>query len=266
MTEAAYAVLAWDRRTIQIGSLAADALSLHAVNFDVPLEDIRNCSSARDQPWGAVTGVNRQTRRQELWRFDLTGTGAKLLAASEYMLHNAIDVSGEYICYTAPPSRTRGDMSLYLYNLKTSRSDLIVPAAVSRYCIPSWRPLSGKIVYHTVDLQVVEVDINTKDVGPLFRGEHPAVSPDAIWIAYCERNEIRFWNIEDRRSNDIHAKQRFWEGRLQGGMSWSPDGKFLLACQSAGFLGYEIAFYRIEVQTGRRVRVHQRYLQGLRFR
>lgn len=266
MIAAEYAVLAWGARGVKTGTLLGQDLELKAVPADLPLEDIRNCSSAREQPWGAITGVNRQTRRQELWRFDLEGASAELLVALDYILHNAIDSAGRYICYTAPPSRTRADMSLYGYDPQTSRSDLIVEAAVSRDCIPSWRSSIGKVVYHAVDRQVVEADISTKHVDSLFNGEYPAVSPDGNWIAYRERNEIRLWNTEDQRSRDVPGKRWFWERQLYGEMSWSPDGKFLLVGQSAGVFGYELAFYRVEVQTGRRVRVRQRYLRGLRFR
>lgn len=266
MTASGYAVLAWNAGGVQIGSLLGQDLELEAVAPDLPLEDIRNCSSAREQPWGAITAVNRRTRRQELWRLDLEGTRAESLVALDYILHNAIDPAGRYICYTAPPLGTRGDVSLYGYDPQACRSDLLVEGAVSRDCIPSWRSSTGKVVYHAVDRHVVQVDISTKRVERLFSGEYPAVSPDGTWIAYRDGSEVRVWNTEDQRPRNVSKKRWFWEGQLQGGMSWSPEGKFLLVGQSAGVFGYELAFYRIEVQTGRRVRVRQRYLKGLRFR
>jgi WD40 repeat protein len=262
---AKYSVLAWGARGVQTGALIDRELELRGVAGDLPVDDIRNCSSAAERSWGALTGVNRQTQRQELWRFDLEGTRAESLLALDYILHNAIDPTGRHICYAAPPSRTRGDITLYDYDLQTSRSDLIVEAGMSRYCIPSWRASIGRIVYHTVEGQVVEVDSSTKQVTPLFKGEYPAVSPDGIVIAYCDGNDIRFWNSQDQRSTDRSVDHRFLEGQLQGGMSWSPDGKFLLVGYSAGVVRHELAFYRIEVETGSRVEIPQRYLKGLRF-
>jgi len=261
-----YSVLAWGANGIQTGTLRNGDLKLKNVASSIPVEDIRNCSAAKGQPLGAVTGVNPQTRKQELWRFDLEGTHAESIVALDYILYNALDPTGRYVSYTAPPSKTRGDMSLYVYELQTSRSDLIVEGGVSRYCLPSWRPSAGKIVYHTVDGEVVEVDWSTKSVMPLFRGEYPAASPDDVMIAYRDQNDIRLWNSHDQVSVDVSIDHRFWEGTLEGAMSWSPDGKFLLVSQSSGFVRHELAFYSIEVKTGSRVKVRQRYLQGLRFR
>ena len=260
------AVLAWDSIRIQIGTLRGQDLELKVAPHDLPLTDIRNCSSVGEQRWGAVTGVNRQTGRQELWRFDIEGTRTESLVAANYILNNAIDPLGRHICYTAPPARSSLDMSLYVYDVETSRSDLIVENTVSRFCTLSWRPSTSKVVYHTVDSQVMEVDINTKDMAVLFKGEYPAVSPDGARIAFREGNALRVWSAEDQHVMDVPVKRRLWDGQLQGGMSWSQDGKSLLVSQSAGVLGYERAFYRIEVASGERVRIRQRYLHGLRFR
>ena len=266
MTASTYPVLAWSTRGLQTGTLVDRDLDLTTVPGDLPLEDIRNCSCARDRPWGAATGVNRHTGRQELWRFDLDGTRSETVVAVDYILHNAIDPTGEYICYTAPPSQTRADMSLYGVAIGSSHLELIVDTSVSRFCCPSWRPSSRKAVYHTVDNQVVEVDTRTKSRVVLFSGEHPTVSPDGVEIAYREGDAIRIWHADARMSKDVPAQRGLGNGQIQGGMSWSPDGKYLLIGRSGGVLGYELAFYRIDVNTGKRVRVRQRHLQGLRFR
>lgn len=266
MMASGYDVLAWNSRSVQTGTLVEQDLEIKVVLDDLPLEDIRNCSSAHEQPWGAVTGVNRQTSRQELWRFDLDGTRAEPLVAADYILHNAVDPTGRYVCYTAPPSKRGEDMSLYLYDLQTSRCDLIVEATVSRACIPSWRCSTGKVVYHTFDRQVAQVDINTRDADLLFSGEYPAVSLDGLWVAYREGNKLRLWNAVDQHVRDVSRKRWFWEGQLRGGMSWSPDGELLIVGRSAGVFGYEMLFQRVEIRTGKRLRVRERHLQGLRFR
>ena len=240
-------------------------LELKAVACELPLEDIRNCSSASERPWGTITAVNRQTRRHELWRFDLEGTQAEPLLETEYILHNAIDPAGRIVCYIAPPSSTKEEMSLYVYDLQTSRSSLVIQAAVDRNCVPSWRASAGTVVYHTVHRQVMEVDISSKQVTPLFRGEYPAGSPDGVWIGYREGNDIRLCNTKERQGEDIPSRRWFWEGPIRGSMSWSPDEKFLLIGQASGAFGIEMAFHTIDVKTGRRVRIRQRYLQGLRF-
>ena len=261
-----YDVLAWNSRRVQIGILIEQDLEGKILLDVLPLEDIRNCSSAHEQPWGAVTGVNRQTGQQELWRFDLDGARAESLVAADYILYNAADPTGRYVCYTAPPSKTGEDMSLYLYDLQTSRCDLIVETTVSRACIPSWRGSTGKVVYHTTDRQIAQVDISTKNVDRFFSGEYPAVSLDGLWVAYREENKIRLWNSVDQHQRNVYRRQWFWEGQLRGGMSWSPDGRVLLVGQSAGAFGYEMLFYRVEIATGKRLRVRERHLQGLRFR
>jgi hypothetical protein len=264
VTEPGYQVLAWGPQGVQTGRLIEDGLELNEPVRDLPLEDIRNCSSARDRGWGAVTGVNKHTRKQELWRFDLDGPASESIVSAEYLLHNAIDPSGRYVCYTAPPSHTRTDMSLYRYTAGTG-TETIVEGSVSRFCCPSWQPSTVKVVYHTSDNEVVEVDTASRSHVALFRGEHPAVSPDGAAVAYREGNAIRIWSVADHSTRDVPMESGLWDRQILGAMTWSSDGKYLLIAQSAGVFGYELAFYRVEVNTGRRVEVPQRHLQGLRF-
>ncbi len=64
---------------------------------------------------------------------------------------------------------------------------------------------------------------------------------------------------------DVSPRRGLGEGSLRGGMSWSPDGRYLLFGHTGGVLGYEMEFSALEVATGERTKVRQRHLQGIRF-
>src|SRR5215475_8791871 len=121
-----YQILAWALNHVQIGTLRHQILELNAVGLNLSLSDIRNCSAAFGGHRIAITAVNRQTGKQALWRYELDEERGDILIETDYILNNAIDPSGRYICYTAPPLRTHIDMSLYVYDLQSSHSDLIV--------------------------------------------------------------------------------------------------------------------------------------------
>lgn len=259
-----YAVLGWNSTQVQIGTLVGNSLELRPLGSILFLEDIRNSSSAREKPWGAVTAVNQLTHRQVLCHCDLEGTSAEVLVEEDYILYNAIDPTGQYIYYTAPPSLTGAEMSLYVYNLETSRTSLLLTSAISRACIPSVNA-SHKVIYHTNDRQIVQFDAQTRNVETLFNGEYPTFSANGLKIAYREEDSIRVWNVEDRRSRQVPLTRRFWEGYFRGGMSWSLDERFLLVGQSAGIFGNQLDFYRIDVVTGERLKIQRTFLRGLQF-
>ena len=258
-----YQVLAWDASSVRVGRLLAGWLELTAVGGGLRLDDIRNCSAARGRTWGAATGVERTDRRHALWRFDLHGDDAQALLHADYLLHNAVDPSGRAICYTAPPWTTRGDMSLHVLDLEGRESTLTVDGSVSRACIPSWRA-PGRVLYHTEGNEVVEVDLATGRTHGLFAGEHPTASPDGRRIAYRDGNVILVTG-DGEDPVDASPRRGLGEGSLRGGMSWSPDGRYLLFGHTGGVLGYEMEFSALEVATGERTKVRQRYLQGIRF-
>ncbi len=259
-----YAVLGWNSTQVQIGSLTGNNLELRPVASIPLLEDIRNSSSASEKPWGAVTAVNPLTLRQALFHFALHSNSAEMLVEEDYILYNVIDPTGQYIYYTAPPSLTGAEMSLYVYYLETSRTSLLIPSAISRACIPSVNT-SQKVIYHTTDRQIVQFDAQTRNTETLFNGEYPTFSVNGLKIAYRVENSICIWNAEDRRSKEVPLKRWFWEGYLRGGMSWSPDERFLLVGQSAGIFGNQLNFYRIDVVTGERLKIQRTFLRGLQF-
>jgi len=258
-----YRVLAWDATSVQAGTLRGHRLELAPVGDALHLDDIRNCSAARDRAWGAATGVERTEGQHELWRFDLDGDDAEALLGADYLLHNSVDPNGSAICYTAPPWTTRSDTSLHFLDIEGRRSTLAVEGSVSRSCIPAWRA-PGRVLYHTEGNEVVEVDLATERTVRLFAGEHPTASPDGRRIAYRDGNAILVAGNGDGPV-DVSPRRGLREGNLRGGMSWSPDGRYLLFSQAGGALGYELEFFTLEVATGERTKVRQRYLQGIRF-
>ena len=260
---ARYGVIAWDAMRVWTGTLRGPQADLALARTAEQFRDIRGCSAPADGNWAVVAGVNPTTGRSALWRQDLRGNGTDRLLDAEYLLHPAVDQGGSFVVYPAPPWRTRGDMSLHLFDLTQRQSRLLVQATVARSCIPSWRA-AQRILFHTEDRQVVEVNLDSGAMNRLFPGEYPTASPDGSRIAYRHGADIRLV-LDDGARVDISPRRRIPPRPYQGGMSWSPDGRLLLIGWSSGMLGYERDFGTLDIHTRELTRIVQRYLQGIAF-
>jgi hypothetical protein len=257
-----YPVVAWDPLRVLAGTLTGSRLDGHWVDLTIPLLDIRNCAASSAAAGAIVSAVDGEREHRALWWFALEGSGSQLLVELDYVLYGSVDASGRYVCFTAPPTTSRGDMSLHLLDRQEGRSDLLMDGSVARSCIPDWR--RDKILFHTKSREIVELDPRTRRSQPLLQGEHPASSADGTRIAYQEGNRLRMTG-DEVPTVDITPRRGARVGTFQGGISWAPDGRHLLFGQSTGILGEETEFFVLDTQTKDRTKIRQRYLQGIAY-
>ncbi len=258
-----YRVVAWDSTTVQVGTLRGADLDLSPVPTDEGFRDIRNCSVPADGSWVVVVGVDATTGKHAIWRVDLTHGEQDQWVEADYLLYGAVERTGSFVAYTAPPSRTRGDMSVHVFDVARRRARLLLDGTVGRSCIPSWR-LLDRILIHTESRQVAEVDVGSGDLRQLFPGEYPVAAPDGTRIAYRDGQIVRLVG-GDGVPVDISRPRGPRQAPYRGGMSWSPDGHLLLLARTAGTLGYELDFGTLDVTAREYTRIRQRYLQGIVF-
>ncbi len=256
--------------TIQAGTLSGSDVRLEPVAQSLRVADIRNCSSSTHKPVATVSAEDPVTHRGGLWLFDLGGPNVRQLrGVKDGVLGHAIDPTGGLVAYVAPSATSRTSSALYIHDIATDTSSLVVGVGVSAATIPSWSPASTTIVYHT-DVErggrrsvheVVELDRETNKLTVLFEGEAPAVSPAGDRIAYQRDGAVHVWNRSARTSTSIPLR---WRGELLGGMTWSPDGALLLVGQRSGVTGKRTTMFAVHVATGKRTEIKEQLL-GLRF-
>jgi hypothetical protein len=256
-----YEVLAWDASSVSIGTLHGGDPELRQVAGG--WLDIRNCAAAPDGTWLLVSGVDRRSGKHGLWRVDReNGTPSALLEAA-YLLHAAVDFTGLRVAYTAPPSRSRSDTSLHLLELATSASRLLVEGSVETSCVPSWRT-PGRILFHTDDRQVIELDLDSGRLNRLFAGEQPVAAPDGSRIAYRAGSAVLVAGTAGP-ARDVSPRRGLLRHPYRGSMSWSPDGRLLMLARTGGTLGYELDFFLLDVTTRHLIQIKQRHLIGCTF-
>jgi len=258
-----YRVLGWDARRIFRGTLRAPALDLSPIVVSEAFEDIRHCSAARQKPLAAVTAARRSPDDQGVWLVDLDRELAELRYTTSYVLSNALDPSGRYVCFVAPPSPAGTDMSLHVFDADASTVSLLVHGTVARSCLPSWRD-TAHVLFETVNLGIAETTRAGGEPRPLFPGSYASASPDGHRIAFRVRDSICIADAE-RAVIDVSPHRSFWEGSYRGGMSWSPDGRRLLVSRIGGMTWHDIVFDVVDIETRTRTKVNVRYLRGLIF-
>jgi Tol biopolymer transport system component len=259
-----YRVLAWAASSVSVGTLHRDQLVLDPLPDQPGLRDIRSCNPAPDGSWVLVSGVDATSGVHALWRLDVSGARPTRLLQDDYLLHPAAAPSGSLIAYTAPPFRTPADTSLHLLDTDQAATRLLVEGTVARDCVPSWRG-GGHVLFHTEGGDVCEVALDTGDVRRLFRGEHPAVSPDDTRIAHRDGSAVLVADAAGAIT-DISPRRGLLRRPYRGSMSWSPDGRLLLLARSGGTLGYELDFGTLDVATRTFTRIRTRHLGGIAFR
>jgi len=258
-----YPVLGWDARRVFAGTLRAPAVDLSPIVVREAFEDIRHCSAARQRPLAAVTAARRSPDDQGVWLIKLDRDVAELRYATSYVLSNAFDPSGRYVCFVAPPHPAVTDMSLHVLDAEASTVSLLVRGTVARSCVPSWRDTSH-VLFETVDLVIAETTLGGGEPRPLFPGSYASASPEGRRIAYRVGDSIRIVDAEGAVI-DVSPRRAFWEGEYRGGMSWSPDGRRLLVSQIGGLTRHDIIFHVLDIETRTRTKVDVRYLRGLIF-
>ncbi len=160
----------------------------------------------------------------------------------------------------SPPQRSRGDKVIEwvfgLFGIETELDVQIMPTwgrlhvadvadgvAIEVTDIrslpgrPSWSPDSKEIMFATVDSQIVAVDLSGTVTRELGNGVEPAWSPDGRTVAFYQRGGIYVKKeIDGTSSRLIVPPMRLWSfsyfgptwPETKGGVTWSPDGQYLV--------------------------------------
>ena len=116
----AYPVAAWDAQRVVAGELSGKTLDLQIISGADQLEDIRNCSAAPAPRTLAVSAIDRSSHEHGLWSIDLDRGTCERTLTLPYLINNAIDPNGRYVCYVAPSSAAVDAMSLYVFDSQSS--------------------------------------------------------------------------------------------------------------------------------------------------
>lgn len=258
---APHGVLAWDASSVSVGTLRGTEPTLRPISTE--WRDIRSCRPAPDGSWLLVSGGHAGSGAYGLWRVDTVDGASGALLRVDHVGHGAIDPTGSRVAYTAPPSLSRSDTSLHLLDLADSSSRELVEGSVAASCVPSWRT-PDRVLFHTEEREVVELDVVSGRPRRLFPGEHPAASPDGDRVAYRVGSTVLV--AADGTPEDVSPRRRGLLARpYRGGMTWSPDGGLLLLARTGGTLGYETRVGTLDVRTRTFTEVLARHLHGIAF-
>jgi Tol biopolymer transport system component len=249
--------------TVLAGTLRGSELDVAAIAAGRRYRDIRNCSAVANGSWIVVSGVDASTGIHALWRVDLANGTPERLIEADYLLYGVVEPSGSRVAFTSPPSSGRGDLSLNVFDVSTRRGRLVLDGTVARSCVPSWRS-SSKVLVHTENREIIEVDAESGQLRQLGPGECPAAAPGGTRIAYLDGKTIRLVR-DDWEPIGIFRFRDLRQAPYRSAMSWSPDGRLLLLARAAGVLGDELNFGTIDVGSMKYTTIRRRYLQGIVF-
>jgi hypothetical protein len=152
-------------------------------------------------------------------------------------------------------TRTIGAQNVWLYDLASRRSTLLVKEKAFGATSLSWIPNGHTLTFDSLDGSVESVDIKTHGVSKIARGRMPAWSPDGKQLAYVEDKTLVIKDDSNGLSRKIY-KRWFWQSDFAEHLSWSPDGRYLAFNVYAGFAGYEYECIVIEVGSETSFSVH----------
>jgi PAS domain-containing protein len=108
---------------------------------------------------------------------------------------------------------------LFALNVQTGEINFIDP--LGRVSTSCWSPDAGRIAY-SAEQEVRVFDLREKKSKPLTKGAGPSWSPDGKWISYAE--EGSFWIASPVTQE---SKLLFRDNRALGLLGWSPDSRFV---------------------------------------
>jgi len=160
-------------------------------------------------------------------------------------------------------TRTIGTQNIWLYDLMSRRSTLVVKEKAFGNTSLSWMSNGQTLTYDSIDGFIESVDVKTRDVSKIARGRMPAWSPDGKQLVYVEDKMLVIKDVVNGLSRTIY-KRWFWQSDFAEHLSWSPDSRYLAFNVYAGFAGYEYECIVIEVGTEVSFSVHtSSYFCGL---
>lgn len=253
------AIVGWDSDRVWAGTVRATRADV-SVLVDSALTDIRNCSASGRALGGAVAGIDRRTGRHGIWWFSLSTDKLEVLLDAEYILHAALDPSGRYTCYTAPPWTTRDDLGLHVLDRDEGDSSLVLDGGVARSCVPAWR--GREILFHTPDDRILGVDREGGPVRLVSRGRHPAVTIDGAKLAYWAADRVQV-EVAGRPGGELAVHQALSQDLTA--LDWSRDGRYLLLSLVARGVEEKTTFLLLDPETRAAAEVEHPGLRGITF-
>jgi hypothetical protein len=240
-----YPFISWNSLEISTGQSILD----RAVGSPIPLDwlptGIRNCSYAPERDQIGITGGDRERDTHALVIADRqTGATASRFDFA-YILHHALDDSGQIVCLIRP-STYPGTADVLTLEVSTGKTEVLVVGGAHQATIPAWSPGNEQIAYHSPDKQVCVVD-REGVVRTIRGGEFPAVSPNGQKIATRDNNSIAVSSLDAIESTTALRPRP----PVVDGPSWSPDGGCLLYGITSGLVGKLVKFKLLELATGR---------------
>jgi hypothetical protein len=255
--------LSWGGLNVQLGNFLSGEPQLTPVILDWQPGDIRNCSYAPGQKWIGITAEDRTRGQQVLAVYETLTKTCRILLRARYVLHHAFNRAGTVVCYTRPLGQKTVGADLLLLEVSSGRSRKLAEAVAAYGATPAWFPDDARIAYSSPggQLEVWHVGQNERFV--LAGGSAPAIHPDGSRIAFHRADQIMVFNLVDRTTETLGVRRRCLEYHFTGGLSWSPDGRYLSFGLAAGLVGKETTFFLLDYATRRRRRIRMRYQRGL---
>jgi hypothetical protein len=254
--------LGWNPVEVWLGNSLFDEEQPSRVDLGWKPGGIRNCSYAPQPHWIGITAEDRTNGRQVLAVYERHTKATRVLQRLDYILHHALDQTGDRVCYTQPSARS-GTADLYLYDVHNKQSCLLLEGAVAQSSVPAWFPDTVRIAFHSPEGHIKVLDCATGKQELVGDGEMLAVSPDGGRIACRRDNQLLILNQRDGLTRQFAIRRGLWQPRLTDGLSWSPDGACLSVGTVAGLVGKDTRFYLLEVAGGSYRKMRLKHLSGL---